>query len=644
MTDLFQTVLNMSITGAYIAAAIIILRSAIKKLPKKYSYALWLILGIRLLCPVSFSSGVSMFNILKPETTDNQMIYISQDHEYVPSSETTPVISDTQKSDEIIPDADKKAAVSTGDILSVCSRIWIAGVCIMTAYSVVTYILVNKKVSRSEHLQDNVYICKNISSPFVYGIVKPKIYLSSNIPADETDYILAHEKAHIRRGDHIVKIIALAALSVHWFNPLVWVSYKLMVRDMELSCDDIALRSFERDVRKEYANTLLNMSLRQNKLSSDKILAFGETNIKSRVKSVLSSKKPRTAAIVFAVVIVITAAVCLLTNAESRSDEKLINTSDEELPQEYLSLCGGYLTDLWNDIADKGELDINKYTSDSDMIRLFETISENSEAFAALTEFDRLETVFGSGNVSYKTTDDKTWIYISYYEVFWWSGDEIIQRKEGYDAYFELTEINGRTEIVREYELWQLVPAMGLDRSALTFPLDIDISDVISCYENGIENDKTNSCIMTEDDWDLKLYAEKTELNEGEPLNVYAELKYIGGQDEVKIYGSFSCVHFSLEGDRYFTDGQGAAVVDDILVEHTVKSGEIIRKDYIPSACWSADDPDSAFYEQYVKSDEVILPVGKYTLTVYADFISSDKNRISLRTSADVTVNAAEAR
>lgn len=320
MTDLFQTVLNMSITGAYIAAAIILLRLAMKKLPKKYSYALWLILGIRLLCPVSFSSAVSLFNIVKPETSDNRMTYISENYDYSQPTEAPPIISDTQIADEAIsavPDADtdKGKNVNMKTIIPVCSWIWFAGVLAMAGYSVVTYALVHKKVSRSEHLQDNVYVCKNISSPFVYGIIKPRIYLPSNVPGDELDYILAHEKAHISRGDHIVKIIALAALSVHWFNPLVWLSYKLMVWDMELSCDDIALRSFERDVRKEYANTLLKMSLRQNKISLGGILAFGETNIKSRVKSVLSSKKPKVIAIALAVVIVITAAVCLLTNA-----------------------------------------------------------------------------------------------------------------------------------------------------------------------------------------------------------------------------------------------------------------------------------------------------------------------------------------
>lgn len=295
-----------------------------KKLPKKYSYMLWAILGIRLLCPFSFSSAVSIFNVLVPEksvTSAGQMEYIPRDIEYAAQPEIT--VSVPQVNDSIntaLPPAEPVSSVNPIQVyMFIAAAVWVTGMAAMVIYTVLSYIAVWKRVRGAVRQSGNIYVCKNIGTPFVFGIIDPKIYLPENVPEEDREYITAHERTHIRRRDNIVKVAAMAALCIHWFNPVVWVSYRLMVKDMELSCDERAVGSFEADVRRNYANALLNMSVKQNGLSG--LLAFGESNVKSRIKGVLSLKKPAIAATAAAVIVLTAAAVCLLTNAAEKSDK-----------------------------------------------------------------------------------------------------------------------------------------------------------------------------------------------------------------------------------------------------------------------------------------------------------------------------------
>lgn len=326
MTEIFRTVLNMSITGAYIVAAIIILRIAMKKLPKKYSYLLWAILGIRLLCPFSFSSAVSIFNVLVPEKsaiTSGQMEFIPNGIEYAAEPRITVSLPPVNNAiSEQLPPAEPTASANPMQIaMAVGAFVWTFGTLAMAVYTVISYASVRKRVKNAKPSGGNVYTCESIETPFVFGLIKPRIYLPENLSAEDRPYIIAHEQTHIDRRDYIVKLIAMAALCIHWFNPMVWLSYRLMTKDMELSCDEKALGSFDTDVKKAYANALLNISLKQNKLSLGGVLSFGESNIKSRIKGVLGAKKPKVIAVILAVIAVIAAAVCLLTNAVKKDSD-----------------------------------------------------------------------------------------------------------------------------------------------------------------------------------------------------------------------------------------------------------------------------------------------------------------------------------
>ena len=370
MTEFFRTVLNMSITGAYIAAAIIILRIAMKKLPKKYSYLLWAILGIRLLCPFSFSSAVSIFNVLvpeKPAITSGQMEFIPNDIEYATEPRITVSVPPVNNAiNEQLPPAQPSVSANPMQIaMAVGAYIWAFGTLAMAVYTADSYASVRKKVRNAKLSDGNVYTCESIETPFVFGLIKPRIYLPENISAEDRPYIIAHEQTHIDRKDYIVKLIAMAALCIHWFNPMVWLSYRLMTKDMELSCDEKALGSFDSDVKKAYANALLNISLKQNRLSLGGVLSFGESNIKSRIKGVLGAKKPKVIAIVSAVIAVVAAAVCLLTNAVKKDD------AFEPIPN------GPYVTEKFTQPTDAARAYLNgKSVPDDDIFTL--TVQQDS--------------------------------------------------------------------------------------------------------------------------------------------------------------------------------------------------------------------------------------------------------------------------
>lgn len=322
MTEIFRTVLNMSITAAYICIFVMLLRLFMKKLPAKFSYFLWIIPFIRMICPFSVETAFSVFNLIKPTAES----YISESVEY----DQTPVIdtgiplpSSPENITVPLPEAVPENSANPVQImLFVGTIIWLAGIVGIAVYTAVCIIRLRKRLSNARPLQDNIMICDSIETPFVFGIIKPKIYLPEDISVEDMPFILAHEQAHIRRKDHIIKPLAFAALTVHWFNPLLWLSFKLMERDMELSCDETAVESFYEDVRKDYASALLNISMKQNNLSGGQVISFGENSVKSRIKGVLNWKKPTVIAVCMAVLLIIAAAAVLLTDGKSKNVPK----------------------------------------------------------------------------------------------------------------------------------------------------------------------------------------------------------------------------------------------------------------------------------------------------------------------------------
>ena len=332
MTELFKVVLEMSVTGAIIIAAVMLIRLCMKRLPRRYAYFLWIIPAIRLLCPLTVSSEASLFNLFPTQSVQveyEEQVVTEQTVELpetVIPQETTPVVTvhypeqHAQPSQPQDIDNEKqpteKAVPRKVCAIYVVSVVWLAGAAAMLVYVASSYIRTYRRIRSATLLQNNIFISHSIDTPFVFGLIKPKIYIPDGISGTDLQYILAHENVHIKRLDHAAKLLAMVILSVHWFNPLVWLGFKLMTDDMELSCDEKALGSYDVEDRKAYATTLLNMSVRQNRLNLGGMLSFGESGIKARIKGVLAMKKPRAIACVLAVAVIIAAAVCLLTSAE----------------------------------------------------------------------------------------------------------------------------------------------------------------------------------------------------------------------------------------------------------------------------------------------------------------------------------------
>ncbi len=407
-SEIFTAVLNMSITGSLIICAVMLIRLCLKKLPRKFSYALWLIPAVRLLCPVAVSSAVSLFNLFG--TAANAPVeYLSQPMVqteaavtetaemfttiYVPEDASAPVTtaeaSEPLKS-ETAAETEAEEKSDPQKVLNLLSLLWIIVAAGIVVYSVGTYVKVHLMV-RTSQKAEGYYIAPNIESPFVFGTLRPRIYVPDGVSDTDLDCILAHENAHIKRFDHIVKLLCVPVLALHWFNPLVWLGVRLMTADMELSCDELALRNSDGSYKKAYANALLNMSMRQNKLTIGSVLSFGESNIKSRIKGVLSMKKPKLAAVIAAVVVIAAAAVCMLTSAKGSDAPKMRGYGSYEIVSNTaVRLCTpDEISDTINNFnsAVLEETEFSGSRGESRVIRMFNT-GDGSGEYSSMTFFD----------------------------------------------------------------------------------------------------------------------------------------------------------------------------------------------------------------------------------------------------------------
>ncbi len=323
MKELFQSIVNMSITGSYIILAVMVLRLFLRKLPRRYSYGLWLIPGLRLLFPFSISSALSLFNILKPTIENQQMSYVTAPITE-PSVPITVPVQNTATGN-ILPLQPLQSApvieTTPLDWWQIWAVIWLIGMLLVLSINVFHYLRTGWYVRTAIRCGEDCWLSDEVEVPFVYGIVKARIILPKGITAEEWPYVLAHERSHIQRKDPLVKLIAFGILCIHWFNPLVWLAFAMMSRDMELSCDEMALKRFPQDVRKPYATALLNLSMRQNDLAFSTVLSFGKSSIKERISAVINSKKPTFWMSAVAILTLLIAAVTLLTNPLAQDRE-----------------------------------------------------------------------------------------------------------------------------------------------------------------------------------------------------------------------------------------------------------------------------------------------------------------------------------
>ncbi|SHH95829.1 M56 family metallopeptidase [Desulfosporosinus lacus] len=319
----FTTILNMSITASFVAIGVIIARLMLKKMPRIFSYALWSAVLIRLILPVSFSSTFSFLTVIKPGTqhTTGALAYVPYNMGLMQTPGIDVGVDSINKVvNSPLPQAVQTASVNPMQIvMAVLSIVWVVGVALLIIYSVISYLKVINNVKTSTLVRDEIFETDRIVTPFVCGFIKPKIYIPTDISQSELPYILAHERVHIKRLDYLIKPFAFLVLSVHWFNPLMWLSFFLMSKDLEMSCDESVLKLFGDDeTRANYSKSLLALATGKRQLISGSPLAFGESNTKARIKNVLSYKKPPSWVVV--VTLIVTFVLVVLLTANPKND------------------------------------------------------------------------------------------------------------------------------------------------------------------------------------------------------------------------------------------------------------------------------------------------------------------------------------
>ncbi|MCL2249720.1 MAG: M56 family metallopeptidase [Oscillospiraceae bacterium] len=328
MDSLFLSILNMSLTGALVIAVICFTRLFLKRVPKIISYCLWAVAGIRLILPITIESIVGLIPSFGFEifSAAQQLNDFASAGNYAGAGLTASFteVAPTQlaqPSTATLYTGITNAANPAIPWVSVGAYVWLLGLCVMALYGVVSYLMLKQKLRDYTHIEDNIYESQQIKSPFVLGIIRPKIFLPHGLSADEYDYIVLHEQTHIKRFDHIVKFAAYFILAVHWFNPLAWVAFLLMCADMEMSCDERVLKGMGDELKFSYTRSLVTFAGKRSLIGTIP-LAFGEGGMKERVKNVLKFKKCSKIAIACAVVLVLALSAGLLMNSSVAQGEE----------------------------------------------------------------------------------------------------------------------------------------------------------------------------------------------------------------------------------------------------------------------------------------------------------------------------------
>ena len=377
-------ILEMSIAGSACILVVLVLRVLLRKMPKVFSYVLWAVVFLRLICPLSLRSshlGLTLGEMdwmlesaaYEQETVEYQVLIHKdgqvetmashgrlgmsvaaedpQEEDSMPDSYLSPQEEQSHIQSNMIGSRYSHSAVRRQERrwVAMGSIIWAAGVAVLLGYSLVSYMLLRRRLRQAVRIQEDVYECDRISTPFLLGFFDSRIYLPMGLGAEEKAYVLAHELVHLKRGDYLVKMVTWLTLSLHWFNPLVWLAYSLMVRDMEMSCDESVIRRLGKENKKAYSQTLLAISgagesSLVRKLLPPAPLSFGEKDIRSRIKNVLAYRSVKIGTGVALALFLAAAGVVLMTNRqeplpENREMEKLqgssgLSASAEQTPDE----------------------------------------------------------------------------------------------------------------------------------------------------------------------------------------------------------------------------------------------------------------------------------------------------------------------
>ena len=342
MNEVFVKLANMSVAAGWLILAVLVLRLLLKKAPRWITCLLWALVAVRLVCPFSFLSPVSAYQVAAPSAVQESGSV--EYFQYVHAGGDKPSIqwdmADLRPA-EIAPVQQETAAADTSRTVTLYMppfvTIWLAVGGALLLYGLASTLRLRYRVREGMCLRENIWLCDAVTSPFLLGILRPRIYLPSGMDERQMDYVLAHEQAHLHRGDQVWKPLGYLLLAVHWFNPLVWVAYWLFCRDIEAACDERVVRSMGVEDKKAYSMALLTCSQGRRMVLACPV-AFGEVGVKSRIKAVLHYKKPSFWMVLAAVLVCIVVAVCFLTDPVGVRGQVTFGPQNADQRQTALSL------------------------------------------------------------------------------------------------------------------------------------------------------------------------------------------------------------------------------------------------------------------------------------------------------------------
>ena len=326
MGTVFLKVFNMGFTASWLILVVVILRLLLRRAPKWISCLLWALVAVKLLCPFSLESAVSLIpsNEPLPEKIITGNTFRVNTGVGIMDSPVNEYLEDHYYEGVSV------AADNGFHVMTALGMIWITGVILLLLYSFISYYRLHRLTRASVRLKDNIFACDAVDTPFILGVVKPRIYLPSAMESAQTEYVLAHEWAHLKRGDHIWKPVGFLILTVYWFWPPCLLSYILFCRDIELACDERVIASLKQENRRSYAEALLSCSVKQSMVTACP-LAFGEVGVKERIKNVLHYKKPAFWFVLVAIIACLAVAVCFLTNPKKEEESPVVPEEEQAI-------------------------------------------------------------------------------------------------------------------------------------------------------------------------------------------------------------------------------------------------------------------------------------------------------------------------
>ena len=397
MSGIFLKLLNLSISASWLVLVVLALRLVLKRAPKWVNVLLWGMVALRLMLPFSIESALSL--IPSAETVSPEVVQfdpaptITSGVEFIDNA-VNPSLSESFAAAPL-------ASVNPLYVWTyLAGWVWLIGLAAMLAYALVSYLRLRRRVSASIPLRENIYVCDEVPSPFILGIVHPRIYLPSALDEAQRGSVLSHERAHLARHDHWWKPLGFALLAVYWFNPLLWLAYTLLCRDIELACDERVLRGMDAGQVKDYSSALLACSVPRRMLAACP-LAFGEVGVGARVKNALRYKKPAFWVVAASVIVCIVVAVCFLTNPERATMKWAKSLRVEDVARIELHVMPQAIDKQYKDldteeIAEAVAL-INK--SGGRYVRSMEPLDGGSTALYVTTTDGVRHTVVNNGNV-----------------------------------------------------------------------------------------------------------------------------------------------------------------------------------------------------------------------------------------------------